>query len=191
MTVQDEGSPKLVIGTRTGNMLITASARLDVKSVNIGVSTEHFRATNETSIYLDKRSIHLAQDILDLDWTNCEQVQPGPSLAHLRQVRSKFYATSTYIRSRASLDITSSLHLRPSTIWTAFDHDSQQQTPSQEEIGSRLFQIIATTVFRDHRDAVLAKRDVLQLLTMCKETVAVKAILNRILGHFGNDDSIL
>ncbi|KAI8084451.1 uncharacterized protein BX664DRAFT_351255 [Halteromyces radiatus] len=95
-----------------------------------------------------------------LDATHCDQVQVDSALPHLRQLCSKFNVFSTYLRSHAPSDITSPLNLRPSTIWTAFDHDSPQQTLSQEKIGSRLFQILATAGFQYYQEAVLAKSDV-------------------------------
>jgi hypothetical protein len=41
-----EGGTKLIVGTRSCNMLITSSMRLDIASVNIGSITDHFTPTN-------------------------------------------------------------------------------------------------------------------------------------------------
>ncbi|KAF7720479.1 hypothetical protein EC973_008187, partial [Apophysomyces ossiformis] len=48
---------KLVLGTRSCNMLVTSSMRLDIRSVNLGLSTTHFLPSRNTRVFLDKESI--------------------------------------------------------------------------------------------------------------------------------------
>jgi hypothetical protein len=56
----------------------------------------------------------------------------------------------------------------PSSIWTLFDLDTNQITPSQEKLGSKLFQMIAIAVMKFGKAAQLSRTDVEQLQACLK-----------------------
>lgn len=60
-----------------------------------------------------------------------------------RQVRSKFHDPSTYLYCRASNTTTNDLRLRPITIWTLTDTDTNNATVSAGKLALRLLQNIA------------------------------------------------
>ncbi|KAI9005449.1 hypothetical protein CLU79DRAFT_881916, partial [Phycomyces nitens] len=62
-SVENGGIMKLNIGSRTCNLLITSSLRLDCESVNLGASTYHFKPSSETRIFLDSRSLEKANEL--------------------------------------------------------------------------------------------------------------------------------
>ncbi|SAM05377.1 hypothetical protein [Absidia glauca] len=112
---------KLVIGTRTCNMLVTSSLRLDIESVNMGPGTTHFSPTSATRIFLDKESIELAAEILE--GVNTSKSQVMPVIYQLEQVRSKFDHMSTYTLCRSSSRLASSLERQPASIWSLCEHE--------------------------------------------------------------------
>lgn len=189
LLIDNDNSRKLVIGTRTGNLLITSSARLDKEFVNIGPTTDCFLPTTDPIVFLDKTSIEAANDILESDhyWN---QVQQGPAHEHFRQLRSKFHHVSTYRRSRASLDITSLPSIKPATIWTLYDDDSPQQKLSQEKAGSYFFQMLGMSVTRNQRTATLIKQHVLETIEMIRGRTAATEILEQILEQFDSSESL-
>lgn len=105
---------KLVLGSRSCNLLVTSSLRLDTHSVNIGHLTTHFTPSPQTRAFLDSHSVELTKRMLANESTNSAKTMPV--LYQLRQVRSKFHSLSTYTKCRASSTFTSRLEL------TAFDH---------------------------------------------------------------------
>lgn len=105
---------KLVIGTRTCNLLVASSFRLDSVSVNMGSTISYFKPSNSTKIYVDKHSIELVKTILSDPTAICSQTLP--SLYMLKQVRSKFDRISTYTQCRSSSSIASRLEYQPVTI---------------------------------------------------------------------------
>ncbi|CEG83034.1 hypothetical protein RMATCC62417_17012 [Rhizopus microsporus] len=132
---------KLILGTRTCNLLVTSSMWLDKESVNLGLSTTHFAPSKKMHVFIDLESIHSVKSML----SNKRQAsaQDMPLLYQMRQLRSKFHLLSTYTKCCASASITSRLELQPSTIWTLSDNDSPQHILSQDKVGSILFHMIA------------------------------------------------
>ncbi|KAG0165829.1 hypothetical protein DFQ29_001312 [Apophysomyces sp. BC1021] len=172
---------KLVLGTRTCNLLVTSSLRLDKESVNLGPSTTHFAPSEKTRVFVDLESIHSAKSMLP----NKRQTsaQDMPLLYQMRQLRSKFHSLSTYTKCRASASIASRLELQPSTIWTLSDNDSPQHIPSQDKVGSILFRTIAVAVNCHGKDAALSRDEVESVRALVKNS-AVATILEGITGLF-------
>ncbi|ORY92363.1 hypothetical protein BCR43DRAFT_508442 [Syncephalastrum racemosum] len=179
---------KLIIGTRPSNFLVTASMRLDTRSINLGPTTSHFSPSEKTRIFLDKKSIELVAPML----TNPEitEAQTMPALYQLRQLRSRFDCLSTYTKCRASSTLSSRLHFQPTSIWTLSAQDGTSQANlSQDKIGSLVFRIIATKVLRDGRRAVLRRDDVDPIMALAKNTKAA-TILRTLIGLFGDENEI-
>lgn len=172
---------KLVLGTRTCNLLVTSSLRLDKELVNLGPSTTHFAPSEKTRVFVDLESIHSAKSML----SNKRQIsaQDMSLLYQMRQLRSKFHSLSTYTKSRASASIASRLELQPSTIWTLSDNDSPQHNPSQDKVGSILFRTIAVAVNCHGKDATLSRDEVESVRALAKNS-AVATILEGITGLF-------
>ncbi|CAO3669214.1 unnamed protein product [Umbelopsis vinacea] len=178
----DDGAKKLVVGTRTCNLPVTSSVRIDHQSdhsVEIGPFMANFQPTPNTSIYLDSLSVEASRKLLQDD--ECFRMERGPFLPQLRQLRSKFHTMSTYTMCRSSSSIGSVMQTLPYTIWTLHDYDSNQTTPSQEKIGSRLFQMVASAVIKDGSKAKLKKQDVEVLMNCVREDIALGVILRSII----------
>ncbi|KAG1139585.1 hypothetical protein G6F37_009342 [Rhizopus arrhizus] len=172
---------KLVLGTRTCNLLVTPSLRLDKESVNLGPSTTHFAPSEKTRVFVDLESIHSAKSML----SNKRQTsaQDMSLLYQMRQLRSKFHSLSTYTKCRASASITSRLELQPSTIWMLSDNDSPQHIPSQDKVDSFLFRTTAVAVNCHGKDAVLSRDEVESVRALVKNS-DVATILEGITGFF-------
>lgn len=76
-------------------------------------------------------------------------IDVGNYFYQLRQLRSKFHCLSTYTLCRSSSTFAYDISYRPYTIWTLCDYDSSQQTDSQYQLLSQLFQTIATSVINN------------------------------------------
>ncbi|CAO3631737.1 unnamed protein product [Mucor fragilis] len=118
---------KLVLGSRSCNVLATSSVRLDIRSVNLGPSTTHFVPSPSTRVFLDKDAINTVSAMLIND--DLMSAQTIPALYQLRQLRSKFHILSTYMQCRASSTQASHLELQPATVWNLCDQDSHKQHP--------------------------------------------------------------
>jgi hypothetical protein len=75
----------------------------------------------------------------------------------------------------------------PYTIWTLYDYDNSQATPSQEKIGSRLFQMVATAVVKDGPEVKLKKQEVEMLMNRVREDIALGVILTSIIMMMKDD----
>lgn len=85
LSSENGGLEKLNIGSKTCNLLVTSSLRVDCESVNLGSTTTHFNPNNNTETFISKRSLELALEILN----NSGRPQPLPFLYQLKRVRSK------------------------------------------------------------------------------------------------------
>lgn len=177
---------KLIIGSRTCNLLVTASIRLDMQSVNVGPVTTHFVPTDSTRVFLDCASISRVDSMLADNTTN--QVQQMLMMYQLKQVRSKFDHLSTYTMCRASSDIVSRLEMQPTTIWTISDL-ADRATMTQVKLISLLFRSITIQVINNGRDAVLTIDDLKRIGPLEKDS-AVSKIITNIESLFSNDSSI-
>ncbi|GAB5590329.1 hypothetical protein Unana1_05229 [Umbelopsis nana] len=161
---------KLIGGTRTCNLLVTASVRIDHQSgypVEIGPFTVNFKSTPNTSTYLDSLSLEATKKLLQDD--ESFRVERGPLLPQFCQLQLKLQAMSTYTMCCSSSPIGPVMQTLPYTIWTLYDYDNSQATPSQEKIGSRLFQMVATAVVKDGPEVKLKKQEVEMLMNRVRE----------------------
>ncbi|KAI8374646.1 uncharacterized protein BYT42DRAFT_414614 [Radiomyces spectabilis] len=185
--MQSDGVKKLVVGTRTCNLLVTSSIRLDIASVNIGPGTSHFKPSENTRVFLDAESVELANENMMNERTI--QAQDMLSMFQLKQVRSKFDSLSTYTMCRASSRLSSPLELQPATIWTLCEDDSAQTKKSQEKIASSFFQLIAQKVIVRGHNASLELQEAEAIFAQAKDT-AIGRTLSHIKQLFVQEPSI-
>ncbi|KAF7727540.1 hypothetical protein EC973_007413 [Apophysomyces ossiformis] len=187
----EEGGQKLKIGTRTCNLLVTSSVRIDNGSgyaPELGPFTRNFRPSEKTKTFLDSASLASGKEMLEDD--ECRRVDRGRFLFQLRQLRSKFHALSSYTMCRASSTFTPGMEMMPYTVWTLFDYDCGQSISSQEKIGSRLFQVLAASVVKSGRDARLKREEVETLQDSTRAEGSIKRMLGEILGLMEGADSV-
>ncbi|ORX51551.1 hypothetical protein DM01DRAFT_1337067 [Hesseltinella vesiculosa] len=128
-----------------------------------------------------------------MDNVSLFQGQYGPTFASLRQLRSKFDLPSTYNRWRACSDVTSSLEVRPSTIWTVYDDEASAHQASQEKYGSKIFQILAKAVVQDYDEPTLNRADIARELKVMQDSCkgdTVPTIVKAIIDLFASGNQI-
>ncbi|KAF8981756.1 hypothetical protein BGZ46_002324 [Entomortierella lignicola] len=146
-----ENQPRLIVGTKSCNILVTSSLRLDVngeKRNSLGGTTMSFKLSDDRSsrgirIFLDEKSIEQAH-ILATDreaWT----VDLEDQMTSLRQLRSQFDESTTYSLCRASGPFTTSRCRQPFTIFTLATSDRFQSFGKIKTIAT-LFNEIAKEV---------------------------------------------
>lgn len=74
--------PKLHISSRTCDLLVVSSHRLDRESVNLGAYTTHFKPSSNTRIFLHKESIQKADALFKDD--DAEEASVMPALYQLK-----------------------------------------------------------------------------------------------------------
>ncbi|CEG67171.1 hypothetical protein RMATCC62417_03638 [Rhizopus microsporus] len=157
--VEEDNVTKLKIGTTSFNLLVTSSIRLDNKPntqdiIQMGSKTTNFVPTVNTSIYLDKKSIELANSLLDNQAT--VSINQQNRLFQLKQIRSKFDCLSSYTMCRSFSTIATNMMFRPYTIFTLCEYDSPQVIESQAQKLSTMFQSIAHSVINDGAAATVS-----------------------------------
>ncbi|KAG1442115.1 hypothetical protein G6F56_011200 [Rhizopus delemar] len=125
-------SQKLVLGTKTMNVLITSSIRIDCnENPVIGPSSSNeFLPSRETRIFIEKAKIEEVQRMIKKKATFNEigsrqvLLYPFDEFAQLHQLRPKFDKASTYLCYRFSSKYINDCRTRPFTIWTLADRST-------------------------------------------------------------------
>lgn len=158
--IDRDNSIKLIIGTFSCNLLVTSSCTIDENpEICVGPSTNSFKPSNITQIFLNKKSVDKSLALLSNN--DCCQLYPHDQLEQLKQVRSKFYREETYTKCRCSSDFTKGHIYQPCSIWTLLYSYSKKTEESQARKASEIFNRIATEVNdpskRNGQPAVLKK----------------------------------
>lgn len=140
-------SQKLMLGTKTMNVLITPSIRIDCnEKLIIGPSSSNgFLPSRETRIFIEKTKIEEVQRIIEKKATFNEigsrqvLLYPFDEFAQLRQLGSKFDKVSTYLCYRFSSRYTNDYRTRPFTIWTLADRSTNRDEDFTNKSVSKLF----------------------------------------------------
>ncbi|SAM02204.1 hypothetical protein [Absidia glauca] len=125
--VEKDNSHKLELGTKTMNVIITSSIRID-KSQPPAVgpsSTNGFSVSKDTINYIRRSFIEWYGDLQQRGFKDLpiRELYPFDEYAQLRQVQSKFHRTTTYLLSRSCSTFTNDLCSRPVTTWTLAEHN--------------------------------------------------------------------
>ena len=172
--LQTVDGSKLVVGSSTSNFLITSSLRLDKESVEVGPSTKHFAASDDSRLFINSKSLGSVKEMI-VNTTNHYAVnnsQQLPAMYLLKQVQSKFDCLSTYTMCRASSTATARLDMQPTSMWTLCDEDSTQKISSDKKLGSMVFKAIALEVMQNGRIARLRFEIVDGILKQAKEKLS-------------------
>ncbi|KAI8365705.1 hypothetical protein BD560DRAFT_401427 [Blakeslea trispora] len=192
-SIQDN-STKLLFASKTFNALVTSSYRLDGNhDAEVGPSTTHFRLDMmplfenavSTQIYVDKDSWSEAMELATNEDTL--QVQTYNHLYQLRQVRSKFYAPTTYTMCRSSSVFVDDHTSQPLTIFTYVDLDDNRKSSSDGKIASAVFKMIAIQVIKHQNEATVSRKEVEKFKSSAKNEKKIQQILDAILGLFESD----
>lgn len=157
--INRDNSIRLIIGTCSCNLLVTPSCTIDEDPVIcVGPSTNSFKPSNQTQIFLNKKSVDKSLTLLSNN--DCCQLYSHDQLEQLKQVRSKFYREETYTKCRCASDFTKGYIYQPCSIWTLLYSYSKKTEESQARKALEIFNIIATEVNnskRNEQPAVLKK----------------------------------
>lgn len=151
-------SEKLILGSRTMNVLVVSSIRIDDAKLapEVGPSTSNFSPSKNTQIFLASSSIKLANKILDdpSSLTLCDPV------SNLRQLRSKYLQPSTYALARFFSVFTPDITVQPYTVYTLVNSTSNNNTSCM--MGSKAMEHIALSVLEGN--GKLKKEEIEELL---------------------------
>jgi hypothetical protein len=192
-------SQKLVLGTKTMNVLITSSIRIDCnEKPTIGPSSSNgFLPSRETRIFIEKTKIEEVQRMIEKKATFNEigsrqvLLYPFDEFAQLRQLRSKFDKVSTYLCYRFSSKYTNDYRTRPFTIWTLADRSTNRDEDSTNKSVSKLFRYIATSVWKKGEEALLEQEFVVSLRDQCKPKHKIQRIYEKIDKLYNKNTSTL
>ncbi|KAI7866879.1 hypothetical protein BDF14DRAFT_1808756 [Spinellus fusiger] len=192
-------SQKLVLGTKTMNVLITSSIRIDCneKPVIGPSSSNGFFPSRETRIFIEKTKIEEVQRMIEKKATFNEigsrqvLLYPFDEFAQLRQLRSKFDKVSTYLCYRFSSKYTNDYRTRLFTIWTLADRSTHRDEDSTNKSVSKLFRNIATSVWKKGEKALLKQEFVVSLRDKCKPKHKIYRIYEKIDKLYDKDTSAL
>ncbi|KAG0304347.1 hypothetical protein BGZ98_005627 [Dissophora globulifera] len=177
--------PRLVIGTQSFNGLITSSMRLDcVDAPSIGGSTTAFQLlspqeSQATRIFLDLASIKSALALAADE--NARGVSPRNTLGQLRQLRSQFHLSSTFMLCRASGHLTRSHTCQPYSVFTMANYDQSHEGNAQA--AAVIFHEIARDVLKRGAEGSLKRSAVESARLQCTDKGTV--VLDNILALFG------
>ncbi|KAG1462499.1 hypothetical protein G6F56_005503 [Rhizopus delemar] len=189
--MNSDNSIKLIIGTFSCNLLVTSSCTIDENPVIcVGPSTNSFKPSNQTQIFLNKKSVDKSLILLS-DNDYC-QLYPYDQMEQLNQVRSKFYREETYTKCRCASDFTKGHIYQPCSIWTLLYGCSNKTEESQARKASEIFNRIAIEVSNsskcNEQPAVL-KKGYLGWFNYKSGDIATK--VQGMQQLFGEDDSIV
>lgn len=148
-------------------------------------STNGFSVSKNTIIYIPRIFIEWYGALRQrgFDGLSIRELYPFDEYAQLRQVRSKFHRTTTYLLSRSCSIFTNDLCSRSITIWTLADHNTGAKD-SDPKIASNLFRTVAASVWEKGEDAILTQNYVKEQQKKCKINGRIWKIMDEILGLF-------
>ncbi|KAF8976142.1 hypothetical protein BGZ46_008501 [Entomortierella lignicola] len=154
---------RLMIGTKTCNLLVTSSTRLDDRGnqkASLGGITLSFKlltdnSSSATRIFLDKESVGKALNLASDD--KAYTVDTQDRLGSLRQLRSKFDMEDTYVTSRASGPLTQLRAIQPLTVFT-LSWSNKFRDYGRTASVVRIFNEIAKEVLKNKEKGCLNKR---------------------------------
>ena len=139
-------SEKLTLGSKTMNLLVISSIRIDDSKLapEVGPSTKNFTPSKDTRIFVSTSSIYLANKILK----DPDSLKLSDPLVHLRQLRSKFHQRSTYSLARCYSVFTQDITVQPYTIYTLVNSTSKNDTCSI--MGSGVMELVGNSFFEEN-----------------------------------------
>lgn len=156
-----DNSEKLVIGTKTLNILAISSIRIDDSKIapEVGPSTKQFTPSIRTRIFLSISSIQLANDTLNSSDGKVLSVGMD-ALVHIRQLRSKFHQRSMFSLGRFYSVFTQDITVQPFSIYTLVN---STKNDNDCILGSKVMELIGNLA-QEESDPTLLKKDVVALL---------------------------
>lgn len=189
--MNNDNSEKLIIGTFSCNLLVTSSCTINENPVVcVGPSTNSFKPSNQTQIFLNKKSVD--KSLVLLSDNGCCQLYPYDQMEQLKQVRSKFYREETYSKCRCASDFTNGHIYQPCSIWTLLYGCSNKAEESQARKASEIFNRIAIEVISSskcNRQPAVLKKSSLDWFNDKSGDIATK--VQGMQQLFGEDDSIV
>jgi hypothetical protein len=169
VTLQKLDGMKLITDTRTSNVLVTSSIRLDTKedplvgSINLGFQLTTVKNSMAAKIFVDQEcldaSIAMAAN------ARTDRISDTSILYQLRQLRSKLDHRSAYTLCRASGPLTDVHVCQPFTTFTLTDYDKGRHS------GANLFRLIGILVLKHGQAAMLPKSSVQDAIQQSTGTV--------------------
>ncbi|KAG1048474.1 hypothetical protein G6F43_009134 [Rhizopus delemar] len=187
--LNDSEGKKLVVGSKSMNVLVTSSLRVDIiLPLSVGGITAAFDLPDgkNADIFLDKDSITKANALARNP--SADKIDQHDLLHQLRQVRSSFHLPSTYMLCRSASEFTDDKRSKPFTIYTYADYDGGDHD-SSNKIASQLFQKIGLNIILPDRKSVLNRTHV-ESLYLKYPNSEVKTVLKSIMDD-ENEEEIM
>ncbi|KAI9005469.1 hypothetical protein CLU79DRAFT_781628 [Phycomyces nitens] len=175
---------KLIIGTRTSNVLATSSIRLDTKEdplvgcINLGFRLTTVKDSIATKIFVDQECLDTSVAMAANAGT--DRISDTNILYQLRQLRSKFDHPSAYTLCRASGPLTDVHVCQPFTTFTLADYDKGRYPVAN------LFRLIGILVLKHGQAAMLPKSSVQDVIQ--QSTGKIQIVLQSMLSLYPLDD---
>lgn len=117
VTVHQDNSRKLPIGTNISNVLVTSSIRIDDSSYTpeLSPTTNNFRVSENARLFLSINSIEKYNTIIE---AKKNILVLKHNIFNLKQIRSQYHKVSTYMFSRGFSLFTHDIANTPLTIFT-------------------------------------------------------------------------
>lgn len=190
-TLLDADGKKLLVGSKTFNALITSSLRIDKElEPDVGATTSRFVLENhqeslETHIYLKESAWDAAKKLAHQE--DASAIDTFDKLYQLRQLRTRFHHSSTYLQCRSANEPVNDLATRPYTVFTLANYDAAHDDASYRT-GSLLLQTIATSMIQGRPQ--LARSKVELLAVRIKSDTQMKAYFQEILALFDTPECL-
>ncbi|KAF9345189.1 hypothetical protein BGX34_004965, partial [Mortierella sp. NVP85] len=191
VTVLGKDCRRLVIGTKTCDVLVTSCLRLgitDKAPVSVGADTLNFEIpeseVKHIRIFLDCEQAKTAKNMIG---KSVLEITRNKGMESLRQLKTKFDELDTYDLSRFSGPLTALDQYRPYSVFTIVNHGNG--TGAAYGAG-RLFYEIGKAVILRGDEARLTRKEVMGDLELCRTSRDYFTPLQEVANLFGEHAEI-
>ena len=186
VTTGNKDCRRLVIGTKTCDVLVTSCVGLDDKTpISVGSETLNFKImeadVEHIRIFLDSEQVEAAKNMVG---KSVLEITKNMAEESLRQLKTKFDQLDTYDFSRCSGPLTARTLYQPWTIFTIANHGNG--TGVAQAVGG-VFYKIGRAVILHGEEAILSRKEVIRDWKMCKASKEFGPPLEAIVGLFGKE----
>ncbi|KAK3818637.1 MAG: hypothetical protein J3Q66DRAFT_282070 [Benniella sp.] len=172
VTLPAKDCRRLVIGTKTCDVLVTSCLRLGIRDkapVSVGADTLNFEIpeseVEHIRIFLDCKQAEVAKNLVG---KSISEITKNMGMESLRQLQTKFDELDTYDLCRFSGPLTATIRFQPRTLFTFANY--KNGTGAAYGAG-RLFYAIGKAVICHGEKATLSRKEVMRDQEMCRGSI--------------------